>query len=175
MRSMDQRMGQLAERATASGSGSNDNVRIRTYKNQDGSSYSFYQSIEIHSGPGGRYQSYQYAPPLAPPGPNWGLLLAAVLAGAWAAGSAALARAYSLTSYREGSTKVLLVLLWPLLALLSRSFREQFVAVVMQQQVRGSSRQQAAAAAPATEESHEQAPGSHSSALQRRPHGHDSL
>jgi hypothetical protein len=50
-------------------------------------------------------------------------------AGGWAAATAAFGRAYHLTTYGERK-RWLLLLLWPLLLLFSRDFRQQFWAAV---------------------------------------------
>ena len=66
------------------------------------------------------------APPAATHlAPSLGLLLAAALAGFWAAATAAFNRRFDLTIYREES-RWRLLLLWPLLLLTSAEFRRQF-------------------------------------------------
>jgi hypothetical protein len=63
------------------------------------------------------------------------LVLAVVLAGAYAAVTAAFARNFSLTTYGERSRWQLLAL-WPVLALLNKPFREQFSAAMRGERVR---------------------------------------
>ncbi|KAL4443600.1 hypothetical protein ABPG75_011337 [Micractinium tetrahymenae] len=57
------------------------------------------------------------------------LLLAAALAGFWAAATAAFHHRFHLTIYKEGSRWQLL-LLWPLLLIISPEFRQQFLVAV---------------------------------------------
>jgi hypothetical protein len=60
---------------------------------------------------------------------NTPLVAAAVLAGGWAALTAAFLRNYPLTTYAE-SKRWLLALLWPLLLFVSPKFRAQWQAAV---------------------------------------------
>lgn len=64
------------------------------------------------------------------------LLLAAAVAGFWAAATAAFHRRFHLTIYKEGS-RWRLLLLWPLLLVISPEFRQQFLAAVRGRRLAG--------------------------------------
>lgn len=63
------------------------------------------------------------------------LLAAVVLAGAYAAITTAFNRNYELTTYKQQG-KWQLVLLWPVLALFSRGFRQQFSSALRGEKVK---------------------------------------
>lgn len=67
--------------------------------------------------------------PQAAVGPSPLLFAAAILAGMYAAVAAAFTRNFHLTTYKD-SSKWVLVLTWPVLALFSAAYREQFVAAL---------------------------------------------
>lgn len=112
-----------------------------------------WQRSERHEGPGGSYHAFRSesftvigvphgcsgvgayaAPPSAlhlGPWTGVGLLLAAGLAGFWAAATAAFAKRFHLTIYKERS-RWWLLLAWPLLLLVSAEFRTEW-----QQAMRG--------------------------------------
>lgn len=95
----------------------------REHKNESGNSRIYYsESYTVVGGGGGGYLP---TTPLTFPSPL--VLIASVFIGFWAATTAAFAKKYHLTTYRQDSVviKLVLVVLWPLWALASASFREQ--------------------------------------------------
>jgi hypothetical protein len=63
------------------------------------------------------------------------LFAALVLAGAYAAVTAAFNRNYELTTYKQQG-KWQLLLMWPVLALFSKNFRQQFVSALKGEKVK---------------------------------------
>lgn len=96
--------------------------------------YSYYQSIEIRSGPIAAALPVQAAAPV----PDFAspLLVAALAAAAaWAAVTAWFAKNYALTTYGEDARPKLL-LTWPYLAAFSERFRAQFLSALRGEKVK---------------------------------------
>ncbi len=99
-------------------------------------SYRYYQSIQVHGGAGYAASTTLAAAPAAQANFLSPLVIVAVvLAAAWAAVTAGFARRYELTTYSNAS-RVKLLLLWPLLAPFSASFRQQFVAALRGERIK---------------------------------------
>lgn len=92
----------------------------------------YYESIQIRSG-----SSMAVLTPAHTAAPMFSplLLAAVVLAGAYAAITTAFNRNYELTTYKQQG-KWQLVLLWPVLALFSRGFRQQFSSALRGEKVK---------------------------------------
>lgn len=105
--------------------GAHPNVHIERSEEKGSNSYRFYESISIT--PGSSYQTYSlatHAPSLSP-----FLFIAMLLAGAYTAVAMSAARNFHQTTYKD-SSKWWMVLLWPVLAILSPSYREQLDTVL---------------------------------------------
>lgn len=102
-------------------------VRIQRQEQRGPGTYRYYESIEIRSGGGGYNAMLAPGVAVGPPAPL--LLLAALLAGAYVAVSAAFWRNFGATTFAD-KHRWKLVPLWPLLALFNERFRQQFVEAV---------------------------------------------
>ncbi|KAF6260362.1 hypothetical protein COO60DRAFT_900351 [Scenedesmus sp. NREL 46B-D3] len=108
-------------------------VRIERREERAPGSYRYYESIQIRSGSTHSMTALTpaHSTSLASP-----LLFAAlVLAGAYAAITAAFNRNYELTTFKEQG-KLQLLLMWPVLAPFSKSFRQQFVSALKGEKVK---------------------------------------
>jgi hypothetical protein len=94
----------------------------------------YYESIQIHSGPRMTaivpLQTATPSPFISPV-----LLAAAVLTGMYAALSAVFARNYDLTTYQQ-QKRWQLLLLWPVLVVVSKQFRQQWLSALRGEKVR---------------------------------------
>lgn len=119
--------GQRSTQSQPSAAG-NPNVKIQRREERAPGSYRYYESIEIRGGGSGAYMSSTNmaagAPLISP-----ALFVATLLAGAFAAVTANFHRNYGLTTFSEASRWKLL-LLWPVLALSSKRFRQQFLKAI---------------------------------------------
>ncbi|KAG1675776.1 hypothetical protein FOA52_012432 [Chlamydomonas sp. UWO 241] len=118
--------GQAQEQAQRSRSAGEPEVRVERFEDRGPGRFTYYESVHITSSFPSAAGAY------ATPGAGFSplLVVAALAAGAYAAVTAAFARAYHLTTYRENMWKWALILCWPVLAIGSRRFRQQLVSVL---------------------------------------------
>lgn len=108
-------------------------VRIERREERAPGSYRYYESIQIRSGGTSSMTVLTPAHSTALFSPL--LFAALVLAGAYAAVTAAFNRNYELTTYKQQG-KWQLLLAWPLLALFSKNFRQQFISALKGEKVK---------------------------------------
>lgn len=108
-------------------------VKIERREERGPGSYRYFESIHIRSGSSMSITTLTPAPSTAVFNPL--LLIAVVMAGAYAAITAAFNRNYDLTTYKQGG-KWQLLLLWPFLLPLSKSFRQQFISALKGEKVK---------------------------------------
>eukprot|EP00195_Chlamydomonas_chlamydogama_P010732 CAMPEP_0202906644 /NCGR_PEP_ID=MMETSP1392-20130828/39875_1 /ASSEMBLY_ACC=CAM_ASM_000868 /TAXON_ID=225041 /ORGANISM="Chlamydomonas chlamydogama, Strain SAG 11-48b" /LENGTH=219 /DNA_ID=CAMNT_0049595267 /DNA_START=282 /DNA_END=942 /DNA_ORIENTATION=+ len=100
-------------------------VRIERREEYGLNSYRYYQSVQITSRP------YTLRTAAATEAPFFSplLLVATILTGAYAAVAVAFARNFDLTTY-SASSRLPLVLLWPILAIFNKRYRDQLFAAL---------------------------------------------
>eukprot|EP00879_Flechtneria_rotunda_P001311 GHRR01001461.1.p1 GENE.GHRR01001461.1~~GHRR01001461.1.p1 ORF type:complete len:264 (+),score=69.25 GHRR01001461.1:258-1049(+) len=104
-------------------------VRIERREERSAGSYRYFESIQIRQGTTvATTVTPMYSQPLAMFNPM--LFAAVMLAGAYAAITAAFSKNYDFTTYKRDGSRWQLLLLWPVLVPFSNAFRQQFVSAL---------------------------------------------